>query len=114
MAFKSPPTKSWIQLKTEFDALCVNLQKSENYYNSLGGPAAAKLRSAISLRQVLEKIQKNRAELTAMGKSDPQAGVYSEKLSALAPEIARLTEEARKETGSTRSRPATGAAPRAF
>ena len=50
------------QLKTEFDALCVNLQKSENYYNSLGGPAAAKLRSAISLRQVLEKIQKNRAE----------------------------------------------------
>jgi len=85
------------QLKTEFEALCVTLQKSENYYNSLGGSAASKLRSAISLRQVLEKIQKNRAEFTAMGKSDPQAGVYSEKLSTLAPEIARLTEEARKE-----------------
>ena len=85
------------QLKTEFEALRVNLQESENKYNSPGGPAAAKLASAIALRQVLEKLQKNRAEFTAMGKSDPQAGVYSEKLSALAPEIARLTEEARKE-----------------
>jgi hypothetical protein len=92
-----PTYERLIQLKSEYDTHCVNLQKSENYYNSIRGPAAAKLRSAISLRQVLEKIQKNRAEFTAMGKSDPDAGVYSEKLSALAPEIARLTEEARKD-----------------
>ena len=57
----------------------------------------SKLVSAIALRDVLEKIQQNRAEFTAMGKSDPQAGIYSEKLSALTPEINRLSEEVRKE-----------------
>ncbi len=62
------------QLKTEFEALRANLQEAENKYNSPGGDTASKLANAIALRQVLEKLQKNRAEFTAMGKSDPQAG----------------------------------------
>jgi hypothetical protein len=85
------------QLKTEFEVLRVNLQEIESRYNAPGGTPVSKLADAIALRQVLEKLQKNRTEFAAMGKSDPQAGVYSEKLSALVPEITRLTEEEHKE-----------------
>jgi hypothetical protein len=91
-----PTYEKLVQLKTEFEALRANLQESESKYNSSGGDTTLKLTNAIALEQVLENLQKNRAEFTAMGKSDPQAGVYSEKLRTLAPEITRLTEEARK------------------
>ena len=85
------------QLKTEFEALHANLEQAENKYNAPGGTAALRLANAISLKQILENIQKNRTEFTALGKSDPQALSYSEKLSSLGPEITRLTEEASKE-----------------
>jgi hypothetical protein len=85
------------QLKTEFEALHANLEQAENKYNAPGGTAVLRLANAISLKQILENIQKNRTEFTALGKSDPQALSYSEKLSALGPEITRLTEEASKE-----------------
>jgi hypothetical protein len=85
------------QLKTEFETLRVNLQDLESRYNAPGGTAASRLANTIALMQILENIQKNRTEFTALGKSDPQALSYSEKLNALGPEITRLTEEARKE-----------------
>jgi len=81
------------QLRAEFEALRVSLEQAENQYNVPGGTAASRLANAIALKQVLENLQKNRAEFTAMGKTDPQAGVYSEKLSALAQEITKLEEE---------------------
>lgn len=92
-----PAYEKMDQLKTEFEVLRGELDEAEKEYNLPGGTADSRLTKAIALRQVLEKLQKNRAEFAAMGKSDSQAGVYSEKLNALAPEIARLTEEARKE-----------------
>ena len=92
-----PTLDRLIELKTEFEALRGNLEQAEREYNAPGGTAASKLANAIALRQVLQNLEKNRAEFTAMGKSDPQAGVYSEKLIALAPEISRLTDEVRKE-----------------
>jgi len=85
------------QLKTEFEALHVNLEQAENKYNAPGGTAASRLANAIALKQIMENIQNNRTEFTALGKSDPQALSYSEKLSALRPEIMILTEEAHKE-----------------
>jgi chromosome segregation ATPase len=85
------------QLNTEFETLRVNLQDLESRYNAPGGTAASRLANTIALMQILENIQKNRTEFTALGKSDPQALSYSEKLNALGPEITRLTEEARKE-----------------
>jgi len=92
-----PALERLIELKTEFEALRVNLQESESKYNSPGVDTHSRLVSALALREVLEKLQRNRAEFTAMGKSDPQAGIYSEKLSALTPEIDTLSEEVHKE-----------------
>ena len=94
---RNPAYEKLVQLKSDFETLRANLQKSESQYNSPGVDTHTKLVSAIALREVLEKLQQNRAEFTAMGKSDPQAGIYSEKLSALTPEINRLSEEVRKE-----------------
>ena len=92
-----PALERLTELKTEFETLRVNLQEAESKYSFPGVDTHSKLVSAIALRDVLEKLQQNRAEFTAMGKSDPHAGIYSEKLSALTPEINRLSEEVRKE-----------------
>jgi len=85
------------QLKTQFEALRVNLVQAENKYTASGGTADSRLANAIALKQVLEQLQQNRAAYTAMGKTDPQVEKYSEKLGALGPEIAKLTDEARKD-----------------
>ncbi len=92
-----PSLERPIELKSEFEALRANLQEAESKYNAPGTDTHSKLINAIALRQVLEKIQKNRVEFIAMGKSDPQAGTYSEKIRALNPEISKLSEEVHKE-----------------
>lgn len=56
-------------------------------------PEQEVLADAIALRQVLEKLQRNRAEFAAKGKNDPDAGIYAEKLKDLIPEISRLSEK---------------------
>jgi len=91
-----PAYEKLSQVKTEFELLRGNLQQAESKYNSAGADNAAKLADAIALRQVLEKLQTNRATFMALGKSDPDSGVYSKKLSSLLPEIAKLTAEARQ------------------
>jgi hypothetical protein len=92
-----PAYEKLSNLNSQYNMLGGQLDEAERKYNAPGGDAAVKLRGAISLRQVLEKLQKNRADYTALGKSDPQAGIYTDKLKALKPEIVRLTEEARKD-----------------
>ena len=92
-----PSYEKLTQLKSEYEELLANLQEAENNYNSTGLDTHSKLVNAIALSQVLEKLQKNRAEYIAMGKSDAQAGTYTEKLNALTPEVDRLSEEVRKE-----------------
>jgi len=81
----------------EYESLRGELVNAESKYNVPGGTADFRLANAIAIRQVLEKLQKNRAEYIAMGMTDPQAGIFSDKLNALMPQIARLTEEARKD-----------------
>ena len=90
-----PAYEKLVQVKTEFAALRGNLETWEKAYNAPGLTSDAKLTAAISLQVVLEKLERNRAAFTAMGKTDPEAGIYADKLKALTPEIARLTEEAR-------------------
>lgn len=92
-----PTYEKLVQIKAEYNTLVGALQKAERKYRSSGGTTDSKLADAMSLSQILEKLQKNRAEFTAMGKSDPQAGAYSEQLSALTPEIAKLSEKVRQE-----------------
>jgi hypothetical protein len=91
-----PAYETLIQLNSQYNIFRGQLDEAERKYNSPGGDTASKLDNALALKKVLEILQKNRADYTALGKSDPQAGIYSEKLNALKPEIARLTEEARK------------------
>lgn len=92
-----PSYEKLTQLKSEYEELLANLQESETNYNFPGLDTHSKLVNAIALSQVLEKLQKNRAEYIAMGKSDLQAGDFRDKLNALTPEITRLSEEVRKE-----------------
>ncbi len=92
-----PTYEKLVQLKSEFEELRANLQEAESQYNAPGADTHSKLVSAIALREVLEKLQRNRVAFMAMGKSDPQAGIYSEKLRTLTPEIARLSDEVHKE-----------------
>lgn len=97
MGIRIPAYEKLVELKKEFEELRAALPESENKYNSSGAAPDLKLANAIALRQILERLQKNRAEFATMGNSDPQAGVYTEKLTALVPEIARLTEVERKQ-----------------
>jgi hypothetical protein len=92
-----PAYEHLIQLKVEFETLRGNLDLREKQFNAPGKPPAEKLAAALGLKNVLEQLQRNRAAFIALGKSDPQAGVYTEKLNALLPEIARLSEEAHKQ-----------------
>jgi len=92
-----PAYEKLSQVKMEFEVLRANLQEAERKYNSPGVDTAAKLADAMTLRQVLEKLKNNRAMFMALGKSDPESGVYTKELSALLPEIAKLTEQARQE-----------------
>ncbi len=91
-----PAYEKVASLKTEYEGLRVSLQAAEQKYNLPAADADSKLADAIALKQVLEKLQQNRAAFTSLGKSDPDAGTYSQKLIALTPEITRLTEEAHK------------------
>lgn len=88
-----PTYEKLVQLKSDFKTLRVNLQEEEKNYSSAELNSDSKLSAAIALRQVLEKLKENRAEFTATGNSDSEAGVYSERLSALAPEITSLSVE---------------------
>lgn len=92
-----PAYETLSELNSQYNIFRSQLQEAESKYNAQGGDAASKLESALAFKKVLEILQKNRADYTALGKSDPQAGIYTEKLNVLTPEIARLTEEARKD-----------------
>ncbi len=92
-----PAYEKLVHVKWEFEQLQASLHDLESKYNSSGGDLHAKLVNAIAMRDVLQSLQKNRAEFASLGKSDPQAGAYSERLNALASEISKLSDDVRKE-----------------
>lgn len=88
-----PAYEKLVGLKLEFEVLKARLADAEAKLKSGDGTTYARLLNAMTVKDTLEKLQKNRADYTATGKVDPLAGVYTEKLNAIVPEIEQLKQQ---------------------